>query len=304
MNGWHQYSRVPCPICGHKGWCGESDDGVVVHCMRQPSRNPCPSGGWFHFMVERAQRVPRMPRREPRPRLDVAKVMQGFRAEFEHHRDGSGLCDSLTAIAEDLKLPATDIDRLRVGWSAHHQCWAFPMLDADAHCIGIRLRRFGTSKKFSVTGSRDGLFYDPDLRPREVVVHGIKFRELVVVEGATDCIAGYAIGLPCVGRSSCATGADLLLQLCSRLRVTLVTIVADNDDDKVRTDGSVWNPGLDGARQLAQRLGRCYCIVVPPVKDLREWYNTGLTAEAFAAHAGQLPWRVCFQHGVNASTGW
>jgi len=170
--------------------------------------------------------------------------------------------------------------------------WAFPMLDAEAKTIGIRLRRYGSSDKFSVNGSRDGLFYDPELKPREAVENGLKGRELVIVEGATDCIAGYALGLPCVGRSSCGTGGDLLRQLCGRLAVNRVTIVTDNDNYKARADGTPWRPGLDGALRLAQQLGRCFRIVTPPKKDLREWFYAGLTAETFWMVAGLQPWKV------------
>ena len=54
MNGWRRVSRrEPCPICQHADWCGVSSDGVVCHCMRVESANPCPSGGWFHFLKER-----------------------------------------------------------------------------------------------------------------------------------------------------------------------------------------------------------------------------------------------------------
>ena len=293
MNGWTEYKKEPCPICQHKGWCGHSDDGVVVHCMRVPSANVCASGGWFHFLVDRPKRqpVPRAPKRPVRRLFDAAATMASFRAEFECYRGGD-IFDSLLDIAKDLNLCAADIDRLLVGRSSHYQCWAFPMLDAQAACIGIRLRRYGSSDKFSVSGSRDGLFYDPDLQPLESTANGLKGRELVIVEGATDCIAGYAIGLPCVGRSSCATGGDLLRELCARLRVSRVTIVTDNDQYKMRPDGTPWRPGIEGAAKLAQQLGRCYRIVTPPKKDLREWYYAGLDAKTFWMVAGLQPWKV------------
>jgi hypothetical protein len=34
--GIREYKSDPCPICGHKGWCGLSDDGLVL-CKRPPS---------------------------------------------------------------------------------------------------------------------------------------------------------------------------------------------------------------------------------------------------------------------------
>ena len=295
MNGWRRVSRrEPCPICQHADWCGVSSDGVVCHCMRVESANPCPSGGWFHFLKERPKRMPvRMGPKPPvRPRMFNAELtMAGFRAEFEAPGDGKDIFDSLLEIAADLNMRAADIDRLLVGRSAFHGAWAFPMRDGRGEVVGIRLRRYGSSDKWSVGGSRDGLFYDPELEPREAVCNGVKGRELVVVEGATDCVAGYALGLPCVGRSACQTGAEMLKELCVRLSVGRVTIVSDNDEYKFRPDGTAWRPGQEGAQALARKLGRTYRIVTPPKKDLREWYYAGLTAETFWMVADLQPWR-------------
>lgn len=296
MDDWVRVSRSrPCPCCGHDGWCTVTADGEVCHCMRTPSDRPCASGGWFHFLVDRPMR-PAMPRRTPkppvRPRLfDAAAAMASFRAEFEAPGGGRDIFDSLIEVGQDLNLRPADIDRLLVGRSAFHGAWCFPMLDGAGKCVGIRLRRYGSSDKWSVGGSRDGLFYDLELEPREAVYNGVKGRELVVVEGATDCIAGYALGLPCVGRSSCSTGADMLRELCDRLRVQRVTIVSDNDAYKFRPDGTPWRPGQEGAQDLARRLGRTYRIVTPPKKDLREWLAAGLTAAAFWMVADLQTWR-------------
>lgn len=295
MNGWRRVSRrEPCPICQHGDWCGVSSDGVVCHCMRVESANPCPSGGWFHFLKERPKRMPVRigPKPPARPRMFNAELtMAGFRAEFEAPGGEKDIFDSLVEVSNDLNLCAADIDRLLVGRSAFHGAWAFPMLDGGGKCVGIRLREYGGSGKWSVGGSRDGLFYDPELKPAETVYNGVRGLELVVVEGATDCIAGYALGLPCVGRSACATGVDALKELCARLGVSRVTIVSDNDDYKFRPDGTPWKPGAEGAQALARRLGRTYRIVTPPKKDLREWYYAGLTAETFWMVADLQPWR-------------
>ncbi len=292
---WVRASRSrPCPVCGHADWCGVSADGAVCHCMRAESAKPCLSGGWIHFLSGRptAARAAAMPVRPVRPRMfDAAKTMAGFRSEFEAPDGGGDLFDSLLRIADDLKMVAADIDRLGVGMSRFHGAWAFPMLDGEGRCVGIRLRQFGSSRKWSVAGSRDGLFYDPALDARETAENGVLGRELVVVEGATDCIAGYALGLPCVGRSSCGTGAEALRTLCGRLKVGRVTVVSDNDAYKARPDGSAWRPGVDGARRLADALGRTYRIVTPPKKDLRDWLSAGLTAGTFWEVAGLQPWR-------------
>ena len=299
MNGWKRVTRRnPCPICRHGDWCGVSDDGVVCHCMRVESANPCPSGGWFHFLKERPQRPtarhgPKPPVRQRRL-FDAERAMAGFRAEFEGDGVKRDIFDSLIEISGDLRLPAACIDRLLVGRSAFSRAWAFPMLDGAGKTVGIRLRAYGGSDKWAVGGSRDGLFYDPDVQPLEREYNGVKGREIVVVEGATDCIAGYALGLPCVGRSACATGVDALRRLCARLMVTRITIVSDNDNYKFRPDGTPWHPGQNGAQALARRLikamDRICRIVTPPKKDLREWYYSGLNADTFWTVADKQFW--------------
>ena len=285
---WHNVTkREPCPICHKPDWCTVSNDGMMCVCRRVESNHPAKSGmGWIHVLVERPRRefVPRMPKR-PKPQLfDAAATMAGYRAEFEAPGGGKDIFDSLLEIANDLDMCAAHIDRLLVGRSAFHGAWAFPMLDGEANCVGIRLREYGGSRKWSVAGSRDGLFYDPQLEPCELMVDGAAVvdstgirwkREIVVVEGATDTIAGYALGLPCVGRSSCGTGAEALKALCRRLRVQSVTIFADNDAYKVRPNGVPWRPGIEGAVRLGEALQRPFRIVMLPRKnghkDLRDW---------------------------------
>lgn len=293
---WHNVSkREPCPVCHKQDWCTLSNDGMMCVCRRVESAHPAKSGmGWIHVLVESPRRecVPRIPHK-PKPQLFNAEItMQGYRAEFEAPGGGRDIFDSLLEIGRDLNLCQADIDRLLVGRSAFHRAWAFPMLDGQSKCVGIRLREYGGSRKWSVAGSRDGLFYDPQIQPREAVYNGLRGREIVVVEGATDCIAGYALGLPCVGRSSCGTGGEPLRDLCSRLKVGRVTIVTDNDAYRLRPDGKPWRPGIEGAQRLGLAIGRCYRIVTPPKKDLREWFYSGLTAETFWMVADLQPWRV------------
>lgn len=299
MSAWHNVSRKePCPICQKPDWCTLSNDGMMCVCKRVPSPHPAKSGqGWVHVLVERPKReyVPRMPRRPVRRLFDASQTMAGFRAEFE----SPDVFDSVLEIGKDLALTPLHIDRLLVGRSAFNRAWAFPMLDGNANCVGIRLREYGGSRKWSVAGSQDGLFYDPALEPREAVYNGLKGREIVVVEGATDTIAGYELGLPCVGRSSCGTGGEHIRDLCSRLKVGRVTIVTDNDAYKTRPDGTPWRPGVDGAQRLAQQLGRLYRIVTPPKKDLRDWFYAGLTAQTFWMVANLQPWKLPINKGIN-----
>ena len=302
MERFHKVSRrEPCPVCGHADWCVVSNDGGTAICFRTESSRPHSKGGWIHVLKRTLPPMrPVQQVRRPRPQLvDMERVMQGFRAEFEQYGD-KDLFDSLREIAQDLKLGAAEIDRLAVGRSKFYNAWAFPMRDGDGKTVGVRLREYKRGCKWSVAGSKNGLFYDPDMAAAETVSHGTRGREIVIVEGATDCVAGYAIGLATVGRSSCNTGVEHLQRLCERLRVSRVTIVADNDRFKERTTHTpggapmrtVWRPGMEGAERLAQDLGRMYRLVTPPKKDLREWLYAGLTAETFDAVADAQKWRM------------
>lgn len=293
---WHNVSRhEPCPICQKPDWCTVSNDGMMCVCKRVPSPHPAKSGqGWVHTLVKQPRRVfiPPAPRRPQRRLFDASAAMRGYWAEFSAPILSQPGWTQLDFLAEDIWLDREAVARIKPGMSEFNKAWAFPMFDGDANCVGIRLREFCGSRKWSIAGSHDGLFFDPDLRPHEAIANGIKGRELVVVEGATDTIAGYALGLPAVGRSSCGTGAEHIKQLCSRLQVGRVTIVTDNDAYKARTEGTPWRPGVEGAIRLAQQLGRLYRIVTPPKKDLREWYYAGLTAEMFWMVADLQPWRM------------
>lgn len=306
--GWKTVSRrEPCPVCHKPDWCGTADNGRVVHCMRVESDRPCDGGGWIHFMWNRPLPVRPAPiRRKPlpsRPVVDMEKVMQGFWREFEerHPKDAEGW-SALDYLQEDLWLDSDALARLTPGRSDFYKAWCFPMRDGDGKVVGVRLREYVSGRKWSVAGSRDGLFYDPALEAQESTARGVRGRELVVCEGATDCAAAYSIGLPCVGRSSCATGLADLKRLCERLKANRITIVTDNDRPKVRpgdplpfADDSapqLFLPGLEGAERLARGLGRVYRIVTPPKKDLREWWYAGLTRQTFDMVASAQKWRM------------
>ena len=291
----------PCPVCGHGDWCVVSLDGGTAICMRTQSDKPNTNGGWIHVL----KRIPPPSRRvyvapPVRKRLfDAERAMAGFREEFEQYGD-KDIFDSAIEIGEELGIAGATVDRLLVGRSRFYNAWAFPMRDGLGKIVGIRLRGYGSSDKWSVAGSRDGLFYDPTLTAEVSVSGGVKGREIVICEGASDCAAAYAIGLPCVGRSSCMTGGDDLLVLLKRLMVSRVTIIADNDSYKPRIVRSPsgapmrvnWRPGLEGAEALAKKLKRTYRIVAPPKKDLRDWVRQGCTRETFYKVADMKKWQI------------
>jgi len=305
MDKFKRVSRHdPCPVCGHTDWCVVSNDGGTAICMRQESDRPHAKGGWIHVLkkmpppMRRTFKIAAPVRKQL---FDAERAMCAFREEFEGKGRSWDVFDSAIKLGEELGLAGAVVDRLECGRSSFYCAWCFPMRDGSGKIVGIRLRRYGTSDKWSVAGSKDGLFYDPDLTAAEELSQGVRGREIVIVEGASDCAAGYSIGLACVGRSSCLTGAPELRDLCARLRVNRVTIVTDNDNAKVRiTPGGPgmppvrtrFRPGIDGAMKLAKDLGRMYRIVTPPKNDLRDWVKAGCTAKMFKMVAELQKWKV------------
>jgi hypothetical protein len=256
--------KNPCPICGKPDWCTLSDDGEVAYCMRIQSGMPCKNGAWMHFLKERHRPTQH---RAPMP-LPVKQV--AFDAA-RYHASIRKAWDSvwLDGTAVELGVNMDALDRLQPGYDRFNRAVGFPMRDAGGRIIGIRLRN-SKGDKWAVSGSKDGLFFDPSLALGET-------RELAICEGPTDTAAAYTLGLPAVGRSSCGTGLELLKALCVRLKVQLVTIVSDSDSPKYKPDGSLWRPGIEGAMTLGNKLGRLHRVVVPPKKDLREWVGFGCT---------------------------
>lgn len=68
----------------------------------------------------------------------------------------------LERLADDLRLPADAVERMRPGWCGVHGAWTFPMFDDAGELIGIRLRK-PTGEKRSVVGSKAGIFIPKDI---------------------------------------------------------------------------------------------------------------------------------------------
>ena len=108
---------------------------------------------------------------------------------------------------------------------------------------------------------------------------------VVVVEGATDTLAGMSLGLVTVGKPNAKGGLQELAEL---LRGRSVIIMGENDK---KEDGSC--PGREGmllTAQVLQRVCKDVLKVMPPseYKDLRRWRaGTGLTAEDFLAYCAE-----------------
>ena len=167
-------------------------------------------------------------------------------------------------LAGKLGVSAKSLLRLQAGRNC--TAYTFPMKDAAGKIIGIRLRC--DTGKFSVKGSRSGLFIPLRMHPR---------RSLFICEGPTDTAALLDMGFEVIGRPSCLGGVDYIKAFVDRFNPRQVLIMADRDEPKQRPDGSEWKPGQHGAKRLAEQLEHDKIKILKPpfCKDIRQWYREG-----------------------------
>jgi hypothetical protein len=274
--GWTRVTKqFPCPVCGKDDYCSVSEDGAIGHCMREPSDWPCRSakiGGWFHKLSELT-----VPRPAPKPKPEEKPV----RAEdFEPLADECRVRvtrDMVEWLSTDLGLSTLALDVLYVGWHAKYLAYTFPMRDAERRIIGLQVRA-RDGKKWSVPGSSGGLFW-----PAGIDVAAANM--LLLPEGASSCGACYDLGYDCIGRFNCDGRIDLIAEVVSKCRQdALIVLVADNDEEHLRLDGTTYYPGQDGARKVAEAIlpkRRRLKIIKPPRhKDMRVWLLDGATRAA------------------------
>ncbi|MEM8873833.1 MAG: hypothetical protein AAGD32_06190 [Planctomycetota bacterium] len=223
------------------------------------------TGGNFAGFVDAAKRMKRdQPRRPQPPAVNFLPLAKQWHAAAD-----------LSAIADTLGVSIDAMTRMRAGRVTREQleqlrtacpngsgAWAFPMRCHDGRIIGIRTR-FDDGTKRAVTGSRQGLFFDPTLAAAEL---------LHVVEGCSDTAAMLTLGFDnVVGMPSAGQGADLLALLIQRIAppTPRCILIADRD-----------GPGLEGMRRVARQLARwgIRCRVTEPPgvsNDVRAYLNAG-----------------------------
>lgn len=284
MNGWHNASsREHCPICGKSDWCSISDDGNVICCRRTPSDWPTKSGnGWLH-------RIGGVPGSFSTQRCNISSVSPCLcvKNHFDSLPSGDIQIRLHRYLSRELGLPEAQFAAMDVKWDNAAKAVAFPMRDATGEVTGIRYRQLKTGDKWSMKGSKDGLFMLTNLE------HSINNDELVICEGPTDTLAAGACGIWAVGRSSCTSGTRVINEFIARHKVKRVTIAADDDKLHTRPDGTIWKPGLEGAKKLQRDLIVPSRLVFPApgFKDLREWYMKGaMTLEKFKVAQASAEW--------------
>ena len=269
-----------CPICGRGDWCLIANDRATVICPRTPTGAVRVMGdaGFLHIIdpdgYKRNQPTSSSP---PRPIVTTnwEPVVEKYERNLTH--------EQLHTLAVSLRVKATSLAGLRIGFSHQYDAFTFPMYDHQGKAIGVRVRNI-RGDKWSATGSTNGLFL-PTFDWSTV-------EEVWVVEGPTDTAAMLDMDFYAIGRPSCSARVQMT---CQFLKGKRVTIVSNYDEEKTRPDGTKFYPGQEGTAMLANALlehsPEVRVIYPRKGKDVRQWKQQGATAaEVRMVAACATPW--------------
>ena len=242
--------------------------------MRVESDWPAKGGGWNHRLNESRDSVYR----------ELASAPTRFPSSYWTDLHAEYVND-LKHIPDIRGVSPESLRAMGIGWSADRTAHSFPMRNEKREIIGIRLRK-PAGAKFCVPGSQTGIFL------ADLTYTATEY--LLIMEGPTDTAAALDLGHEAIGRPSCMGGTEIIKKFLAHYPYKPVIIIADNDSPKRRPDGSLWYPGIEGAkglqRALSSRRAHARVIMVPGHKDLREWRIHGCMRgdidELIALHGG------------------
>lgn len=255
--GWQRVTRAnPCPVCKHDRWCciGET----AVNCMRVESAKPARNGGWMHPLDAKAAPTTARKPAPPPPQLTRPdRLLTAWEA--------ATTAAMLRTYAAGLGVSPDALRALGAVYSASHDAWAYPMRAADGQVLGIRLR--SDSRKWTVTGSREGLFY------------GELGADVLVCEGPTDTAAALTLGFNAVGRPSCSGTVWHVGELARLSGIARLIVVADDD-----------GPGRRGALRMIDALKIPSKVLALPCKDIRRFVQLGGTRKLLTDMLAAQEW--------------
>jgi hypothetical protein len=250
---WVRVSKQsPCLACNHTDWCMNGDEGDAALCMRAHSSTPYAlSSGEMAYIHKFNGTTSHKPRQyTPKPANKFINADSMFRGALSTTSAGE-----VSVLAGKLGVTDESLKQIGCAWFPRHKAWGFPMKDGNFKTVGIRLRCQSTGRKWSVSGSKSGIFCGSTN----------SVWRLFICEGPTDTAAAISCGLFGVGRPSCSSGLHEILQLIRTVRtIKEVVIISDND-----------GPGINGANELQKRLPIKSCILTLPAKDMRDFYKLG-----------------------------
>lgn len=245
-------AQAPCPVCGRGDWCLIRRDGLAAICARSASSEPRGDSGFFHDLLDNP--VPPPPSSRSLSFRFPSSVLAT--AVRRYSREDPQLVESFRRW---LGVSWVTLHSFGVGWAG--RAFSFPMRDAKFNVVGVRFRS-ESGQKWSLRGSRNGLFLPTDLLSLPVVSD-----KILLCEGATDAIVLRHAGFAVAGRPNHTAARDMAVELVRSVSQDPV-VVADNDPS---------GDGLRGARKLAAMFSNPAPIIMPRQhKDIRACYNTGV----------------------------
>lgn len=274
MKGQRVSKNNKCPICNSDSWCLIVGDSVL--CMRSVSDRPHPmphgTGYWHRIGDAPTQRTVHFHDNGFEETVDFEALFNVWRHQT--------MPSQIFTLSQQLGVRASALMEMGACYAENHKAWAFPMTDGFGRIVGARLRNW-LGDKWAVKGSKSGIFMPQTFRDKVAII----------VEGPTDASAVMSMGSMPIGRPSCSGGVVEILHAIGRWRILKVLIIADNDEDRTRPDGKKWNPGMDGAKALQAQLPVPSCLVVLPVKDIREFVKCGGQPHDLECLAQSMEWQ-------------
>lgn len=269
----------PCPLCGKPDWC--IHDANAVLCARSNGQGAVAqfgSYGYLHLLSDDQPDSVIVER--PRQKMDDELHEEMWVLTREYIAVGK---DMVPSLAREWHADEQHLRQLFIGWNEKYRAWTIPEWNHKRRIVGIGFR-LGNGKKLQEVGGRRGLVYVNDWRQQKGTV--------IIVEGASDVVAGLTKGMCVIGRPSCRGGAKYLGEMLRYMRRSIV-IMGENDrkphaslSDQVQSQHDpeckccmhCW-PGKAGAEQLRKRLREEYgirSVVAFPngkAKDIRELFD-------------------------------
>lgn len=281
-------AETPCPICKYTDNCKVSKNGTAVYCGRQVAGSESQNNGgqFLHRLGPNfGLQIAPLNSRHLRPRtittIDASEIAH---KAFEHPDAES----KRKELATDWGVTEECLRKLFVGWSTQFRkpCWTIPERSPKGAIVGIN-RRFEDGTKMQWSGGSRGLIFVSGWLDEPGPV--------LLPEGASDVAVLLSMRLCAVGRPSCCSCIDELVELLGDLSPERPIVVLGECDRKTQSELSnsrrhrhrpdcpgcslCW-PGRHGAIQTAnelmRRLGREIAWALPPdgAKDIREWIKS------------------------------
>lgn len=169
-------------------------------------------------------------------------------------------------LAEEWDVPLDLLFSLGLGLS--DESLTIPMYDDFLNIVGIQ-RRYQDGSKKMFRGSNLGIFIGWPINswPRCA-------EKVVVCEGFSDMVTASYYGALAVGRPSCGTGIDTTIKVLQLLGTKEAVVISDNGNDTELWGAELMHSTLKENKFKSK-------LIIPPVKDLRQWRQEGLTKEQF-----------------------